>query len=404
MKERQSIFSRIAQSCFYLGVVIEVLLVLIDKSAYTNPVEGRIFQITFLLFLVKVCLTRYTGREYAAVFLACIVGAISYFVTGRNEVIRLVMFIAACKDVDMKRCLKLVFYMTLTGCMVIILLSVTGIYGAVSLTQEYRLDGVETRYTLGMGHPNALQCMVWALTTLGLYLYGEKMKWYHYLLTMLVNIFFFLLTDSKTGLLVTVFTVVIVYMTTEKKHKIVSKLGAAIGIATTAFSVGISVVIAGNAYRVYNYVWNNDRTPFTLFLVKLNSLLTGRIRILTENDGFEGTIGTWRLFSRPENNYYFDLGWVRLFYWYGIIPGCIFVAVIIILMIYCYKKKQYPVLALIASFALYSVMEAHAVSVYLARNYVIFIIGQYWVKLISKEKAQEFYLWEILKKQSEDLK
>ena len=103
MKERQSIFSRIAQSCFYLGVVIEVLLVLIDKSAYTNPVEGRIFQITFLLFLVKVCLTRYTGREYAAVFLACIVGAISYFVTGRNEVIRLVMFIAACKDVDMKR-------------------------------------------------------------------------------------------------------------------------------------------------------------------------------------------------------------------------------------------------------------------------------------------------------------
>lgn len=397
MKERQSIFSRIAQSCFYLGVVIEVLLVLIDKSAYTNPVEGRIFQITFLLFLVKVCLTRYTGREYAAVFLACIVGAISYFVTGRNEVIRLVMFIAACKDVDMKRCLKLVFYMTLTGCMVIILLSVTGIYGAVSLTQEYRLDGVETRYTLGMGHPNALQCMVWALTTLGLYLYGEKMKWYHYLLTMLVNIFFFLLTDSKTGLLVTVFTVVIVYMTTEKKHKIVSKLGAAIGIATTAFSVGISVVIAGNAYRVYNYVWNNDRTPFTLFLVKLNSLLTGRIRILTENDGFEGTIGTWRLFSRPENNYYFDLGWVRLFYWYGIIPGCIFVAVIIILMIYCYKKKQYPVLALIASFALYSVMEAHAVSVYLARNYVIFIIGQYWVKLISKEKAQEFYLWEILK-------
>ncbi len=397
MKERQSIFSRIAQSCFYLGVVIEVLLVLIDKSAYTNPVEGRIFQITFLLFLVKVCLTRYTGREYAAVFLACIVGAISYFVTGRNEVIRLVMFIAACKDVDMKRCLKLVFYMTLTGCMIIILLSVTGIYGAVSLTQEYRLDGVETRYTLGMGHPNALQCMVWALTTLGLYLYGEKMKWYHYLLTMLVNIFFFLLTDSKTGLLVTVFTVVIVYMTTEKKHKIVSKLGAAIGIATTAFSVGISVVIAGNAYRVYNYVWNNDRTPFTLFLVKLNSLLTGRIRILTENDGFEGTIGTWRLFSRPENNYYFDLGWVRLFYWYGIIPGCIFVAVIIMLMIYCYKKKQYPVLALIASFALYSVMEAHAVSVYLARNYVIFIIGQYWVKLISKEKAQEFYLWEILK-------
>lgn len=397
MEEKQSIFSRIAYSCFYLGVVIEVLLVLIDKSAYTNPVEGRIFQITFLLFLIKVCMTRYTRREYVTVFLFCVVGAISYFVTGRNEVIRLVMFIAACKDIDMKRCLRLVFYMTLAGCMVIILLSVTGIYGAVSLTQEYRLDGVETRYTLGMGHPNALQCMVWALTTLGLYLYAEKMKWHHYLLALAINVFFFLLTDSKTGLLAAIFTVVIVYMTTEEKHKIVSKLGAAIGIATTVFSVGISVVIAGNAYRVYNYVWNNDRTPVTLFFVKLNSLLTGRIRILVENDGFEGTIGTWRLFSRPENNYYFDMGWVRLFYWYGIIPGCIFVAVIIILMICCYKKKQYLVLALIASFALYSVMEAHAISVYLARNYVIFIMGQYWTKLLSKETEHEYYLWESLK-------
>lgn len=397
MEEKQSIFSRIAYSCFYLGVVIEVLLVLIDKSAYTNPVEGRIFQITFLLFLIKVCMTRYTRREYVTVFLFCVVGAISYFVTGRNEVIRLVMFIAACKDIDMKRCLKMVFFMTLAGCMVIILLSVTGIYGAVSLTQEYRLDGVETRYTLGMGHPNALQCMVWALTTLGLYLYAEKMKWHHYLLALVINVFFFLLTDSKTGLLAAIFTVVIVYMTTEEKHKIVSRLGAAIGIATTVFSVGISVVIAGNAYRVYNYVWNNDRTPVTLFFVKLNSLLTGRIRILVENDGFEGTIGTWRLFSRPENNYYFDMGWVRLFYWYGIIPGCIFVAVIIILMICCYKKKQYLVLALIASFALYSVMEAHAISVYLARNYVIFIMGQYWTKLLSKETEHEYYLWESLK-------
>lgn len=378
MEEKQSIFSKIAYSCFYLGVVIEVLLVLIDKSAYTNPVEGRIFQITFLLFLIKVCLTRYTRREYVTVFLFCVVGAISYFVTGRNEVIRLVMFIAACKDIDMKRCLKLVFYMTLAGCMVIILLSVTGIYGAVSLTQEYRLDGVETRYTLGMGHPNALQCMVWALTTLGLYLYAEKMKWYYYLLALLVNVFFFLLTDSKTSLLVTILIIIMTYMLTNRKSEIMSRLTAVMGIVLTVISISGSVIIAGNAYRVYDYVWKGDRSFTASFFMKLSDLLTGRIRILVETDTFEGTLQTWSLFSRPENNRFFDLGWVRLFYWYGIIPASIFVAVMLLVMLYCYRHKYYMAVMLITSFALYTVMEAHGISVYLARNYVFFLIGAYW--------------------------
>lgn len=387
MEAKQSIVSKIAYSCFYLGVVTEALIVLVDKSAYTNPVEGRLFQITFLLFLIKVCLTRYTLREYIVIFLFCVLGAVSYFVTGRNEIIRVVMFIAACKGINMKQCLKMVFYMTLTGCIVIILLSVTGIYGAVSLTQDYGRGGMETRYTLGMGHPNALHCMVWALTTLGLYLYAEKMKLYHYLFVLVINAIFFLLTDSKTSFLAVIFTVGFACMAAGKKWNILQKLGAVLGFMITVFCIGISIVIAGNAYRVYDYVWDLDRTPVTMFFVKLNDSLNGRIRILVENDTFEGTIQTWSLFSRPENNRYFDMGWIRLFYWYGIIPACIFILVLLFVMIYCYKKENYLALMMAASFALYTVIEAHGISVYLARNYVFFLLGQYWWQVLS-ERAE----------------
>ena len=107
--------SKIAYYSFYVAVIIEVLLVLIDKSAYTNPIEGRVFQITFLLFLIKVCFTKYTPSEYVLIFLFCVLGAISYFITDRNDIIRIVMFVAACKNIDMKKCLKLVFYLTLAG-------------------------------------------------------------------------------------------------------------------------------------------------------------------------------------------------------------------------------------------------------------------------------------------------
>lgn len=369
---------------FYLGVIIEVLLVLIDKSAFVNPIEGRMFRLTFLLFLVTVCLTKYTKKEYLVIVLFFGLGVISYFATGRNEIIRFVMFIAACKNKDMQRCLKLVFYMTLIGCIVLVLLSLCGVLGAVSLTMDYGRGSEETRYVLGMGHPNALQCMVWALTTLGLYLYGKKMKWHHYLLLLAVNFVFFQLTDSRTSILVILLVMILSFCTDFFHKQKVSKVCAWIGMGATCFSIILSVLIAGNAYQVYNYDWSLDRGTTAAFWSKINNVLNGRIRILTENDGFEGTVSSWSLFSNSQSNYYFDLGWIRLFYWYGIIPACIFIMTLVFLMIYCYRKNHYSALIMIFSFALYSVIEAHAVSVYLARNYIFFLMGMYWSVMLCK--------------------
>lgn len=388
MENRRKILDKIAYYSFYTGVIIEVLLVLIDKSAYINPFEGRIFQITFLLFLIKVVLTKCSWKEWLIFFLFCVLGAVSYFVTGRNEIIRMVLFVAACKNIDMMKCLKLVFYMTLVGCVLIMLFSVTGIFGTVSLTQDYGRESIETRYTLGMGHPNALQCMVWALTTLGLYLYGEKLKWYGFLILAAVNTGFFLLTDSKTSLLVSLFVIALSVIIQKVNCKWIRMAGLAAGAIVTAFSIGISVFIAGGAYRVYDYVWKGDRTPLTMLFVRLNEFLNGRIRILVETDKWEGTISSWSLFSRPENTNYFDLGWVRLFYWYGIIPSCIMIAAVFVLLIYCYRKKNYAGIVLIVSFVFYNVIEAHAVSVYIARNYVLFLMGACFSEIMKKRKIE----------------
>lgn len=377
------IFSNIGYICFYVAVIIEVMVVIIDKSNYTNPIEGRLFQITFVLFFFKVCLTRYTVREYVTIFFFGILGIVSYLITGRNEILRLVMLIAACKDVDMQKCLKLTFGITILGCIVIILLSVMGLYGSLSLTMDFGRGEVETRYTLGMGHPNALQCMVWALTALGLYLYSERMRWYHYFPIVLINFGAFLMSDSRTGLLVAIFTIIMSYLTSGKRTQQTKRAGAWLCGIATAGSIVLSVFIAANAYRVYNYDWYQTHDPVTMIFVKLNKLLNGRIRILTGTTGWEGSIGSWSLFSKPESGYYFDMGWVRLFYWYGIIPACIFIFVILALIVYSYKKEHYSASMLIAAFSVYSIIEAHAVSVYLARNYVFFLIGAYWCPMLS---------------------
>ncbi len=389
MNRDKEILSKIAYYSFYLAVIAEVLIVLVDKSAYTNPIEGRLFQITFLLFFIKTCLTKYSKKEYLTIALFLLLGAVSYFVTERNEIVRIVMFVAACKDIDMKKCLKMVFYMTLTGCVAIILLSIVGIGGAVSLTQDYGRGSVETRYTLGMGHPNALQCMVWALTVLGLYLYGEKLRWYSYLCLLAVNLFFFLLTDSKTGMLVALFSIFYAGIMRFVKSDKIKKYFSVAGLLATVGSIVLSVVAAASAHHVYNYDWSIDRGQVPAFFKKLDLLLTGRMRTLTENDGWEGTIRTWSLFSEPDNIYYFDMGWVRLFYWYGIIPACIGIAALLIVTIYCIRKKKYAEIVMITAFSVYTLIEAHAVSVYIARNYVLFLIGALWTGVLLGDSRKE---------------
>ena len=109
----------------------------------------------------------------------------------------------------------------------------------------------------------------------------------------------------------------------------------------TLGSISASIFIAFTARHVYNYNWSIDRSFFPTALKKLDNILTSRITCLTETNRWEGTPGTWSLFSTPENNYYFDMGWIRLFYWYGVIPALIVVGVLIAWMIYSYQKKQY---------------------------------------------------------------
>lgn len=96
---------------------------------------------------------------------------------------------------------------------------------------------------------------------------------------------------------------------------------------------------------------------------------------------------TWSLFGREGNHsYYFDMGWVRLFYWYGVIPALVAIVILFVLLFYFYRKRKLLEIVMISAFSLYSVIEAHAVSVYLARNYVLFIVGMYWWRLFASER------------------
>lgn len=378
---------------FQLAVIIEVILVILDKSEFLYPFEGWTFRITFLLcfikFLCAECTAVYTWKDNVVIAAFLILGMISYQVTGRNELLRILLFLAACKEEDMFRCLKMVFWITLTGCVGIILLSITGIYGAAALAQDFGRGGAETRYVLGMGHPNALQCMVWMITSLAMYLYHTKWKWFHYLAVWILNLLFFFLTDSKTSMAIVTVAVVLFFMADHLHAKLGKRLFSTANIAAVTGSIGLSFFAAKDAMSLFEYYWGAPLTRKVQIYLFLDKLLTGRIHSLVDTTYKEGTISTWSLFSSPHNTYYFDMGWVRLFYWYGIIPGIIVVACLFLLLRYFFKKDRLAEMILFSTYSVYTIVEAHIVSVYIGRNYLLFIAGMYLWNIWNKTGKQD---------------
>ena len=363
--------AQVGQLCFWAGLLLELFIVVLDISAWTNPYQGQLFRLTFLLFAVKVFCSRFSLREWMWLLFFGIIAGLCYLYSDRDEAVRLVVFCAAFRDVDVKKALKAAFFVTLSGCLVLALLAALGIFGNM-----YIIDDGDRglRYTFGLGHPNACYCLFWALVTLGIYLWHEKMKLWHYGGIALLGILLFLPTRSRTGALFLIFTLALSLFLTYGKRAREAKLLFGLGIAALSACALLSVWIA--YYEPY-------QGPFYTYI---DRFITGRITSMNTLMEGGGMLRNWRLFSRPENVKYFDLGYVRLFYWYGIIPGAVYLVMYALLILECRRRKDPFGFMMLLSFGLYTMLEAHFISVYLGRNYALFLMGAYWTGIVRKRK------------------
>lgn len=360
---QKSILEQISNWTFFLALWIELTIVIVEKSEYVIRYEGQWFRLTFVLFGVSLLTTSHSLREWIGLFFFAIFGMVSYKSTGRNEILRFVVFVWACQGKDMKKVLKATFWYTLAGCLVIMFFALTGIYGTVYQTGVFRVEE-ETRYSFGMGHANSFHCMVFVLTLLGVYCYYNVLHWYSYIILTILHVIVFYFTKSRTSMLLSLFTIVMIvilqYIKPLQKWKGTYILGILSLLAVVAFSV-----FAAKYSKLHPILW------------KIDQITTGRISGLYDTYNKEGMLQTWSLWSVARNNYYFDMGIVRIFYWYGIIPGALYILMQIRLFWGAMKKYDYMLLVVLVAISLYSVFEAHFVSVYLGRNYILFFFGLY---------------------------
>lgn len=369
-KRLQSVNRTLGTAAFYLGFLIETALVIVDKSNFTNPYTTLFFRGTFVLFVLKIVLTKYPPREIAFFAVCAAVGFISWRVSGRSELLRFAAFLmAAAEGIDLRKLLKVWFFATLSGCLALVLLSVTGIYGRLSETADYG-HGIETRFSLGMGHPNALHCMAAMLILCGLYLFEDKLRVWIYMALLTGDVLLYQLTKSNSGLLVSVCAIA---------GSALLHYGRKLRQGRGIYIAGEAVFAAGLCYSVFAAIVN----PFEHPLYKrFDSLLTGRASGLWDTVYHDGCLSTWYWFSARENTTFFDMGWVRLIYWYGVIPAVLIIALVFAMFRVIRRRRDYAALVLFTAVCGYTVLEAHLVSEYIGRNFVLIAAAGFLPELL----------------------
>ena len=368
---------RLANRLFYLALMIELILMIVEKSELVFSYESYVFRITFVITFLAVIITDHGSRQWCMIIAIWAFTFACYRLTGKNDLLRLTTFIMAGKNINLGKTMKLMFWTCLIGFSSIALLSLTGILGHVSIVSDFgRENEQELRYAFGFGHPNTLWGCVYALMLLWIWVYGSKAKWWYFVLVALANLGLYKVTVSRTSLMIGVFTIILAvlvrYLPRLRTRKAVYILTV---IITPVLCVAFSVWSACVSYIPRYFT----RNKYEDFINILDEHLNNRIHNLYRaNNRHAGAIDSWKLFSDHESVEYFDMGWVRIIYWYGIIPAAVIFVLLIIFIYLCYKRKDAWTLIVVLSLSMYTVIEATFVSQYIGRNVLLPVIAVYF--------------------------
>jgi len=161
------------------------------------------------------------------------------------------------------------------------------------------------------------------------------------------------------------------------------------------YIVSAILVIACILFSVYGAYVGNGWNDSSTIMYKLDKVLNGRYESCYKIA--DARLQNWRIFAAPENQEYFDAGFVRAFYWYGIIPGIMYGLMHLYLIWQSWKHKDYVLLVMVVAFCVYHLMEAHFVSVYLLRNYLLVALGYYWYQPFMSQQENAGCFWQVKK-------
>lgn len=300
------------------------------------------------------------------------IGIVDYFSTGRNMFLKMtVLMLAVGGGREVEEYLRTIKWILLTlvcVTVVIIIASLTVGYGSLYHTDWRSFRGMGgIRFSLGFHDSLILQSMVMHITTLYCLVRGYRMRTAEYIVLFSLGGLFFVLTDSLTSSILVVLCLVLsmIIRVCDEQRNLIANILAIVNLLWLFIAVGMSLLIASKVLNSGNSV-------------VLDSILSGRINQLTvklSGDNLLPYMENWSVFSNRLCQAGYDLGYLELFYTYGIVPGIIYIGFLLYGVYVMWHRKAVMELTAMLIFSMYLFMEGVYWGNYVTMNFQYVLVA-----------------------------
>jgi len=368
---------------------IELLMGIMSHTVVTLQHSRYILMFFTFVYLGGILgrLKQYSRTELLVLFVSeLLIGVPLYFISGINYFIKAILFIFCLKrDISFyKRMLSSFFLCSIIGLVIALITAMAG--RAPLYINDTNRNSL--RYSFGFQHGNTWAFMFYLQFVLGIFYFRgiEKTnsnKFRNVIKLVLIifegiNVIGLLMTKSRTGIIIYIFTLVIYLLMIKWKNNQVDRVKTLCNIyrtgiiLLTVLSILLSILIIINPEYYQEWSWGKY-----LFLGRIGQLRSNTTDIAAPLGG----INSWKLYSSKECINCYDLGYITMFYRWGIIPTLSLVAFLLYSSIginmkhSCYEavyqiEQGYircGILVMIG-FSIYNFMEAYLISNYLTLN------------------------------------
>ncbi len=328
---------------FLAGVILELIVMMTDHIAsWTLPYRGRVTHVAFVLFCIKILMTRYDLKQGIIIALSVLLGVVSYLTCGDEYIIRAVVLVTASVGINMERSLKILFWGTLIGTMIIVTMAFCGVCGDIVDIRHYGRGVEEARFCLGFNHANNVHDILWYLLCLYLLMGRSRLNMSFFVVMTILNLALYVLTRSRTGLIATQIVILgalMIRYCAIVRDGIVLQIACMLSLIMTVF-----MTIYGSIYNVLE----------SRLVAVIDKYLTGRLEMLTEHANFK----EWQVFPAGRSAEFVDNGFSTLVYCYGTVIGLFVIAAIMVEICILIKYRDSVKALILVSAILVTFMES----------------------------------------------
>lgn len=363
----QGVFPKLAKLKRSDAIYYLFFIIIECGEAFNKGTDNKIY-LTFsiigiLLLIYKLVDSEYQYRELFPIMILGILGVFIFYQTSKVGGILSILALIGLKGVDIKKLLKISFFIRLTAFLILVFLSSTGMIENAMIT-HLRGDNAVIRYSMGFSHPNQFHLSFIILLLLWMYLSYERIGAFQLLLLGALNILVYTKSYSRTSTLIGLGAILLMLWF---KSKYFPKLKNVVCMGMIPFGFLISVIPA-LLYDKLPYIRTIDRALQWRITFSRHYLDSYPIQLFGNNLNSDPIV--------------LDSGYVELLINYGLIFTLLYIGAYMVIAYRYVKKRKYRELLLICCLAVYGITEAFIPNLFI--NLSMIFLGE----LIFEESSR----------------